>query len=83
MSELHAAEPQPPGRIPIAFECEECGQVWTVQDNVAEWAFGHDCEEEPESPVGVIVESARWVDDEEYTQIGDHPGTDHGQRSAS
>jgi len=80
MSELHASEPQPPGgtRVLIAFECEECGQWWTVFDDPEEWADGHDCE--AESPERVIVESEKWVDDEEYTQIGDHPGTDGGQR---
>jgi hypothetical protein len=53
--------------------------VWTVLDDAEEWAYGHDCEID-ESPVRVIVPEERWVDDEEYTQIGDHPGTTGGQR---
>jgi hypothetical protein len=79
MSELHASEPQPPACMPVAYECPECGQVWTVLDDAEEWAYGHDCEID-ESPVRVIVPEERWVDDEEYTQIGDHPGTTGGQR---
>lgn len=36
----------------------------------------YECDE-CKSPIRVIEVSARWVDDELYSQIGDHPGRDH------
>jgi hypothetical protein len=42
--EYSRAGQRQPKRPAIAHQCPECGQVWTVDDDPNEWAYGHDCE---------------------------------------